>query len=97
MYGFKLYGTLTYFNFLITQCVLISAFAFLISIPICISSSAIGLKICKLNAGIKKYKSTIKKKKHDEIVLLAKTKLNTIEVLVSRALINLYISYDEFV
>ena len=30
-------------------------------------------------------------------MLLAKTKLNTIEVLISRILINSHISYDEFV
>ena len=34
-----------------------------ISIPIEITSSAIGLKICAITAGIKKYKSIIKKKK----------------------------------
>ena len=40
--------------------------------------SAIGLKICSVTAGIKKYKSIIKKKKkrHDKVVLLAKSKLN---------------------
>ena len=52
-----------------------------------IASSAIGLKICVLTAGIKKYKLIIKKKKHDNIVLLAKSKLNSIEVLISTALI----------
>ena len=46
-----------------------------------------------------KSKSIIKKKKkkHDKIVLLAKTKLNTIKVLISNTLIDLYISHDEFV
>ena len=45
-------------------------------------SSAIGLKLCTVTVAIKKYKSIIKKKKkkHDKIVLLAKTKLNSIEV-----------------
>ena len=38
-----------------------------------------------------------KKKKHDKVVLLAKTKLNSIEVLTSKALINSNISHDEFV
>ena len=38
-----------------------------------------------------------KKKKHDKIVLSAKSKLNTIEVFISKALIDSYISYDEFV
>ena len=47
---------------------------------------------------MKKYKSIIKKKKkHDKIVLLRKDTLNTIEVLISRALIDSYISHDEFV
>ena len=60
----------------------ISAFAFLIGIPIGIKSSAIRLKICTITAGIKKYKSAMKKKKkkHDKIVLLAISKLNSIEV-----------------
>ena len=42
--------------FTITGCIFISAFASLISIPIDIASSAIGLKICAITAGIKKYK-----------------------------------------
>ena len=47
---------------------------------------------------IKKYKSIIlkKKKKCDKIVLLAKTKLNSMEVLISKVLINSNISHDEF-
>ena len=50
------------------------------------------------NCGIKKYKSIIKKKKkHDKIVLLAKYKLNTVEVLISKALIDSVIRYDEYV
>ena len=62
-------------------------------------SSAAGLKICVITTKIKKYKSKIKrkKKKHDKIVLLAKSKLNGIEVLISKALIDSNISHDEFV
>ena len=62
----------------ITGCVSISAFASLVGIPIGITSSAIGFKICGITAGIKNYKSIIKKKekKHDKIVLLAKSELN---------------------
>ena len=37
-----------------------------------------------------------KKKKHDKIVLLVKTKLISIEVLISKALIDSVISHDEF-
>ena len=47
----------------------------------------------------KKYKSTIKKKKkeHDKIMLPGKAKLNTIKVLISKILIDSYISHDEFI
>ena len=38
-----------------------------------------------------------KEKKHDKIVLLGILKLNIIEVLISKALINSNISHDEFV
>ena len=45
-------------------------FNFCFCIPIEITNSVIGLKICEIAAGIKKYKSTINKlkKKHDKIV-----------------------------
>ena len=54
--------------------------------------------MCENSAGIKKCDSIIKKKrkKHDKIVLLGKAKLDTIEVLMSKALIYSYISHDEF-
>ena len=45
----------------ITGCVFISAFAHLIGIAIGTESSAIGLSICAITAGIKRYKSIIKK------------------------------------
>ena len=56
----------------LTGCVSISDFASLVGIPLQITSSAIGLKICVITAGVKKYKSIIKKnkKKHDRIVML---------------------------
>ena len=38
-----------------------------------------------------------KKKKQDQIELLEKPKLNTIEVLISKSLIDSYISHDKFV
>ena len=66
----------------VTGCVSISAFSSFVGIPIGITSSAIGLKICLITAGIKKYKSVIKKnkKKHNKILSLAKSRLNTVEV-----------------
>ena len=51
----------------------------------------------KLIAEIEKYKAIIKKKRkrHDEIVSLAINKLDIIEVLISKNLINSYTSQDE--
>ena len=52
-----------------------------------------------ITAGIRKYKSIIKKKRknHDKIVLLGKSQLNRIEVLISKAWTDSDISHDEFV
>ena len=51
-----------------------------------------------ITSGIRN-KSIIKQKEntHDKIVLLAKTKLRTIEVLISMIIVESNISYDEFV
>ena len=38
-----------------------------------------------------------KKKKHDKVLMLAKSKLNSIETLVSQALIDMKISHEEFI
>ena len=83
----------------ITVCVSIFSFASLVGIPIGVTGSANGFKICAITAGIKKYKSIIKKnkKKHDEMVLIAKSKLSSIEVLGSKTLVNSNISHDKFV
>ena len=68
---------------------------FLVSVGI--TNSVVGIKVCAIAAGIKKYKLIIKKKKdkHDEIVL-RKIKLDTIEVLICKSLIESYISHQEF-
>ena len=69
----------------------------MIVIPIRIMSSAIGLEICAITSGIKKNKIKKKKKKHHKIVLLTKSKLNNIEVLISKALANSNISHNKIV
>ena len=78
----------------ITGCVFISDFASFVGICIRSTSSANGLKICVLTAGFKMYKSMVKKKrkKQDKVVLLAKSKLNSIV-----SLNDSNISLDEFV
>ena len=101
----KVYEVLNYTEHLlismsrVTGCASIFVFASLVSIPVGITSSEIGLKICVITAGIQKYKSIIKKKKqkHDKIVLLVKPKVNSIKLLIYRALIDLNFIYDEFV
>ena len=89
---------IAFITYLVSRCVSISAFASLVGIPIGITSCAIRLKICLEIEGMKKYKSKIKnkKKKHDEIILLAKSKLNSTEFFIPKALIDLNISrHDE--
>ena len=67
---------------LITRGISISAFASLVGITKGIASSAATIKIYPMTAGIKMYKSIIKKKKkkHNKIALLAKSKLNSVKV-----------------
>ena len=47
----------------VSGCIRIFAFASLVGGPVGIASFAVGLKICAITVGIKKYKSIIKKKK----------------------------------
>ena len=101
----KTYKCLNYVEYLlilastVTGCVSIAAFVPLVCVPVGITSPAVGIKICGIIAGIIKYKSIIKekKKKHDKLVLGGESKLNNIEVLISKALIDSYISHEKFV
>ena len=99
MYNSELYWTRSYFKFCNSGCVSISVFVSLVGIPIGITSSVIGVKICVITAAIKIFKSVIKKmkKNHDNIVLLAKSKLNSMEVLISKAWNDSVVGHDEFV
>ena len=67
----------------------------MLGIPIRITSSTIGLKICAIAAGVNSLIKR-KKKKHNKIVLSAKSK-NTMQVLISKTLIDSIISHDKFV
>ena len=84
----------------VTRCIFISFFASLVGIPIRITSSAKEWKICVRAVGIKKYKSIIKKQKRSTfsksiLIFLAKTKSNSIEVLISETLIDSFIGHDK--
>ena len=95
-------------NYIEHRLIAISIVTGSVSISVCISlvgthigmeSSTIALKMCVVTTRIKKYKSIIqkKKKKHEKIVLLTKSKLNSIEVLIAKTLIDSNINRDEFV
>ena len=73
------------------------SFSYLAGILIGIMSSTIGLNISVITAGIKKYKSIIKKKKkkHDKILSLAKSKLSGIGILISKALNDSNLSHNK--
>ena len=101
----KVYVVLNYIEDLlilistVSGCVSICNFAPLVGFPIGIPNSAIGLKICVIPAEIKRYKSIIKKKKkkHEKILSLAESKLNSVEDSIFTALINSNIRDDVFV
>ena len=65
----KTYKYLSYIEHLlilvsiITYRVSISAFSFVVCVPVGITSSAIAIKICAITAGIKRYKSKRRKRK----------------------------------
>ena len=79
--------------------VLIISFASTIRVPVGIASASFTL-IFSLTTGITKKLLNItrkKKKKHDKILMLAKSKLNSVETLISQALIDMEISHEEFI
>ena len=77
----------------------IISFTSIIGVPVGIASASFTL-IFSLTTGIAKKLLNItrkKKKKHDKILMLAKSKLNSIETLISQALIDMEISHEEFI
>ena len=76
----------------------IISFTVIVGVPVGIASESLTL-IFSLTTGIAEKLMNItrnKKKKHDKI-LLAKSKLNSIETIISQALTDLDISHEEFV
>ena len=77
----------------------ICLFTSVVGAPVGIASASFTL-IFSLTTGIVKKLLNItrnKKKKHDKIFMLAKSKLNSIKTLISQALIDMEISHEEFV
>ena len=75
------------------------SFASFVGAPVGIASISFTLIFSLTTGKLKKLLSITrnKKKKHDKILMLAKGKLNSIETLISLALIDLEISHEEFV
>ena len=76
----------------------IISFATVIGVPAGIASASLTLIFSLTTGTIKKLLKITrnKKKKHNKIVMLAKSKLNSMETLMSQALIDLEISHEEF-
>ena len=77
----------------------IISFSSVTGAPVGIASASFTL-IFSLTTGIVKKLLNItrnKKKKHDKILMLAKSKLSSIDTLISQALINMDISHEEFI
>ena len=77
----------------------IASFATVIGAPIGITSASVSLAFSLCTGLVKKLlKATRnKKKKHNKIVMLARSKLNSIESKISEALINNQISQEDFI
>ena len=75
------------------------AFTSIVVVPVGIARASFTL-IFSLTTGVVKTLLNItrnKKKMHDKILILAKSKLNSIETLISQALIDMEICHEEFV
>ena len=74
-------------------------FTSVVGAPVGIESAIFTLTFSLISGIVKKLLSitTNKKKMHDEILMLAKIKLNSIETLISQALIDMEISHEEFI
>ena len=79
--------------------VAIASFATVIGIPIGIASASLSLAFSLCTGLVKKLFKTTRnnKKKHNKIVMLARSKLNSIESKISEALINNQISHQDFI
>ena len=76
----------------------IASFATVIGAPAGIIGASCGLTFSITSGFVKKFLKTIrnKKKKHNKIVMLARSKLNSIESKISKALMDNEISHEDF-
>ena len=81
-----------------TVSISIASFATVIKTPVGIASASLSLAFSLSTALVKKLLKTArkKKKKHNKIVMLARSKLNSIERKISESLVNNQISHEDF-
>ena len=81
-----------------TGSISIASFATAIGAPVGIMSASCNLAFSVTTGFLKKFLKTIrnKKKKHNKVVMLARSKLNSLESKISEALINNEISHEDF-
>ena len=81
-----------------TVSIFIASFATIIGAPVGIASVSFGFKFSISTGIVKKLLTTTrnKKKKHNKIVILARSKLNSIESKISETLKNNEVSHDDF-
>ena len=81
-----------------TGSISIASFATVIGVPVGMMSASCSLAFSITTGFVKKFLKTIrnKKKKHNKIVMLARSKLNSIEGKISEGLINNEISHEDF-
>ena len=82
----------------ITGSISIAPFATVIGAPVGIMSASCSLAFSITTGFVKKFLKTTrnKKKKHNKIVMLARSKLNSVESKISEALINNEICHEDF-
>ena len=76
----------------------IAPFATFIGTPVGIASASLSLTFSLFTGIVKKLLKTTrnKKKKHNKIIMLARSKLNSIKIKVSEALINSEVTHEDF-
>ena len=81
-----------------TGSISIASFATVIGAPVGMMSASCSLAFSITTGFVKKFLKTIrnKKKKHNKIVMLARSKLNSIESKISKALMDNEISHEDF-
>ena len=75
----------------------VSIISSIVGAPIGIASASLTLFFSLTKGIVKKLLDITRKEKHEKILMLAKSKLNSIETLVSQALIDMEISHEEFI